>query len=964
MANSNKGLPTWMADEVWGKKKRRLPSVPEMRVTIPKDEVYFRDDPGYWKKHLPEPKIVLPPRIHEEVYGEPLVKGDPSTGYLVANPTDSEIVDAQKQLQKEVDSWARSEEEWDSLWAQGQAAVEAGQQLYLDKVDTGERYIDGIDVIGDDDGSVTYWNALYGDFPDIRTMTPDDEYEGWVHFDEPVESLTSEQWNRLLSAGHNYDEEMAAEVDKTGELYWGRAVWEDVKDTVRNLGILTDEEREEHVQYLMTNSAFRLYLEMGGKLPTLPDPTGEGYRHLLFGGLSDYPEGEVWPSMVTWQGLGDPYFNPPTAEEAAEQSIQKALTETQVAIKEEFLPHIILPGREYTSYYVTPGEAGEPEEIAYAEGSQGKRNPSREEAAERGLKERRIDLSDEEMVDNPYAWIYADGAGNPAGKWTKPVFEQIQAKLKGEPSFILLSAEEQEDVLEGKQQLPIDPNSFIQDMLAAGEDVNAGLLMPPTGSWATTTERAEEREGRLSRNETGEIVQDPTAEGFDKWEAAYGDEIPVAFQTAEEQDSGVAEDAVETAADPAVEPAADAGAAVAEEGPRAGLPPHGNLSPQGIDVATYDPAQDPTAGGDFDYNSISHNSWIVREFFGLQDVTGWENERTDPFGQVFGNAIERYGWTEDENGDGIPDIVEYAIWALGQNGLTDVQIEDQKRAGWLYYNPSAAAAQSAGVGGAVSLATTGAPGALTTGGSTYGSDGQGGHNGNYGGTRNIPSDDTAYQFPWIRDLRGHTEVDQSKSYELEGAIGDAASFWVPYVPAEFNPDSIYVGVANALLPFLSQTDKKGLGAQLYNIQPEAFPNYQSILGALYGLEGHESYFDPARFAGLLQTLYNLKTQLQDVPGYGTFGETYGKDPYGENGLLGLDWLIGAVKLLKQFGDEGMTTDMQKKEFKRLFEMQMNYAAGMKFTGYSELFALLSNPYLPNEDSFWETGPGAGSAEFS
>ena len=167
MANSNKGLPTWMADEVWGKKKRRLPSVPEMRVTIPKDEVYFRDDPGYWKKHLPEPKIALPPRIHEEVYGEPLVKGDPSTGYLVANPTDSEIVDAQKQLQKEVDSWARSEEEWDSLWAQGQAAVEAGQQLYLDKVDTGERYIDGIDVIGDDDGSVTYWNALYGDFPDI-----------------------------------------------------------------------------------------------------------------------------------------------------------------------------------------------------------------------------------------------------------------------------------------------------------------------------------------------------------------------------------------------------------------------------------------------------------------------------------------------------------------------------------------------------------------------------------------------------------------------------------------------------------------------------------------------------------------------------------------------------------------------------------------------------------------------------
>jgi hypothetical protein len=199
---------------------------------------------------------------------------------------------------------------------------------------------------------------------------------------------------------------------------------------------------------------------------------------------------------------------------------------------------------------------------------------------------------------------------------------------------------------------------------------------------------------------------------------------------------------------------------------------------------------------------------------------------------------------------------------------------------------------------------------------------------------------------WAKDVYGHTERDIGASFELVGGF-ETSGFWVPYVPTEVNPDSVYLATANALLPFLAQGDRQMMGYALWAFNDQAFPNYRDFPGAIEGAESYEDWFNVENFGNILLTLRSLMSQLRTQANF--------DDSILGTALMPLRWLIAAIENLQRFVAGGITR-MDKARFMRNYESLMATAEGYGAQGLDQVLALIVNPYLPGQDSFWSEGP--------
>ena len=176
---------------------------------------------------------------------------------------------------------------------------------------------------------------------------------------------------------------------------------------------------------------------------------------------------------------------------------------------------------------------------------------------------------------------------------------------------------------------------------------------------------------------------------------------------------------------------------------------------------------------------------------------------------------------------------------------------------------------------------------------------------------------------------------------------ETSGFWVPYVPTEVNPDSVYLATANALLPFLAQGDRQMMGYALWAFNDQAFPNYRDFPGAIEGAESYEDWFNVENFGNILLTLRSLMSQLRTQANF--------DDSILGTALMPLRWLIAAIENLQRFVAGGITR-MDKARFMRNYESLMATAEGYGAQGLDQVLALIVNPYLPGKDSFWSEGP--------
>ena len=195
---------------------------------------------------------------------------------------------------------------------------------------------------------------------------------------------------------------------------------------------------------------------------------------------------------------------------------------------------------------------------------------------------------------------------------------------------------------------------------------------------------------------------------------------------------------------------------------------------------------------------------------------------------------------------------------------------------------------------------------------------------------------------WAPDVYGHTERDIGASYVKEGG-GAVDGWWIPYVPAEINPDSIFLAISNAMLPYLSQTDRQLMGNQMNVFNNEVFANYNAIPKAVMGSESWDDYFNGDRWRNMHLTLKALETSLTAKAG--------GDQALIGSGLMPLRWLIRGIESLQMYVGDNITR-LNKEMFQRMYDSLLANAAGQGAAGLDQVFALLVNPYVPGLDSFW------------
>jgi hypothetical protein len=238
---------------------------------------------------------------------------------------------------------------------------------------------------------------------------------------------------------------------------------------------------------------------------------------------------------------------------------------------------------------------------------------------------------------------------------------------------------------------------------------------------------------------------------------------------------------------------------------------------------------------------------------------------------------------------------------------------------------------------------SGGTGGLTTtagdGGTTAGTTGQP----NAGRTSSAAGDVIA---SWATDVYGHTERDLGASYVKEGG-GAVDGWWIPYVPTELNPNSIFLALSNAMLPYLSQTDRQLMGNQMNVFNDEVFANYNAIPKAIMGGESWGDFFNGDRWRNMGLTLKALETALRAKAG--------GDQALIGSGLMPLRWLIRGIEALQMYVGDNITR-LNKEGFQRMYESLMRSAEAQGAAGLDQVFALLVNPYVPGLDSFWDESP--------
>ena len=199
---------------------------------------------------------------------------------------------------------------------------------------------------------------------------------------------------------------------------------------------------------------------------------------------------------------------------------------------------------------------------------------------------------------------------------------------------------------------------------------------------------------------------------------------------------------------------------------------------------------------------------------------------------------------------------------------------------------------------------------------------------------------------WAVDVYGHTERDLGASYVKEGG-GAVDGWWIPYVPAELNPNSIFLALSNAMLPYLSQTDRQLMGNQMNVFNDEVFANYNAVPQAVMGGENWDDFFNGDRWRNMGLTLKALETALRAKAG--------GDQALIGSGLMPLRWLIRGIEALQMYVGDNITR-LNKEKFQRTYESLMRSAEGQGAAGLDAVFALLVNPYVPGLESFWDEAP--------
>ena len=449
---------------------------------------------------------------------------------------------------------------------------------------------------------------------------------------------------------------------------------------------------------------------------------------------------------------------------------------------------------------------------------------------------------------------------------------------------------------------------------------------------------------------------------------------------AEELDRAVAEGRLTRAvAEDVAEAAAEAAAAEGEGGLVVLTSPFGDVG--NIPTASY--TKDPN---ETEWQNEADMAFVYREIIGLAtkaELAAWgigfddsfnETQRLDPYnpaGVPFGSAFERYGWSTDDPGGNAPGEVEWNLPPLGAEGAwgnviytkpailiaaeeylrsigySDEDLRLQRAAGWAFYNYSAEELRGAGRGGGGAPAGDAAQASATTGG--------GGSAFNDGGV--------ADEYPWARDLRGHVARDFDASWNLVG--GNAPAAWQSYLPKELNPDSIFVSVANALLPFLSQSDQRKMGRRLQLMVGDdgGFDGYDALPKFIYGTENWEDLiWNPDKWGDLVSTLYNLRSSLRGIAG----PEARLLDSL----FVELDWMIGAAKFIDDEYSGGPMTAWEIQDWTSTLTDLFQDAEGTGdpqnpglAVGYGPLLKMLVEPYVPYLDSIFTGGVKEGAAVY-
>ncbi len=461
---------------------------------------------------------------------------------------------------------------------------------------------------------------------------------------------------------------------------------------------------------------------------------------------------------------------------------------------------------------------------------------------------------------------------------------------------------------------------------------------------------------------------------------------------AEELDRAVEQGKIsEGVAEEVAEAAADEAAAEGEGGLVVLTSPFGDVG--NIPTASY--TKDPN---ETEWQNEADMAFVYREIIGLAtkaELAAWgigfddsfdESQRLDPYrteglptmgGTVpFGSAFERYGWSTDDPEGNAPGEIELnppyppgadlasfpegfdmiytkpAILIAAEEylrsiGYSDEDLRLQRAAGWAFYNYSAEELRAAGRGGGGAPAGDAAQASATTGG--------GGSAFNDGGV--------ADEYPWARDLRGHVARDFDASWNLVG--GNAPAAWQSYLPKELNPDSIFVSVANALLPFLSQSDQRKMGRRLQLMVGDdgGFDGYDALPKFIYGTENWEDLiWNPDKWGDLVSTLYNLRSSLRGIAG----PEARLLDSL----FVELDWMIGAAKFIDDEYSGGPMTAWEIQDWTSTLTDLFQDAEGTGdpqnpglAVGYGPLLKMLVEPYVPYLDSIFTGGVKEGAAVY-
>jgi hypothetical protein len=216
----------------------------------------------------------------------------------------------------------------------------------------------------------------------------------------------------------------------------------------------------------------------------------------------------------------------------------------------------------------------------------------------------------------------------------------------------------------------------------------------------------------------------------------------------------------------------------------------GTDNPFGELVAIPDQTHDPDLlEGQWD--ELQNMAFIVREAAGLTRE----------------GAMERYGWGED-----VFDMAEqYVKWYAADYGQTPEEfLRAQQAAGWAYHH-----------GGG---APPGPPSDTVSNEdreeSSGGLPGDGGDN------------NPGYSFNESGNAAG--PVSQYAMYgeglqnsDVTYGITNQPSWWQSYVPAKQGPLADYLGVLNAVMPYLASQDAMAVGSNLYRNAPKEFSAYSS-----------------------------------------------------------------------------------------------------------------------------------------